>query len=232
MLVTRPRAQAETTAALLRAHGHEPRLFPLSTIEPLPFAAPPRDEVDALILTSANAAFALRHFRGLPVYAVGEATAIAARAHGAGRIVTAGGDWRSLAAVLRGSEGPRPGSRLLHLSGERVSGDLPGAAAAAGLGFGRLVVYAARPTAWLDAAVLALLRRQALDAVLFLSPANAATWRRLIERAACHERLFSVLAVALSPAVASALEPLVWRGVRIASAPEVASLLVCLEGPG
>jgi uroporphyrinogen-III synthase len=229
VLVTRPEPQAGATAALLRARGHEAHVAPVARIERLEATLPPAEAVDAVILTSANAAFALAPYRELPVYAVGAATARSARAEGATSVTTAAGDWRSLARLLSGPEGPPAGTRLLHLSGAEIRGDLAGALAAAGLSLLRVVVYAAHAESWLDPRVSALLTREALDAVLFFSPAHATMWRRQIERAAAADRLFALHALALSEAVAEPLRALPWRAVEVAAAPEVALLIDRLE---
>jgi uroporphyrinogen-III synthase len=163
---------------------------------------------------------------------VGEATARAARAAGARQVTVAEGDWQSLARLLAGPGGPPPGARLLHLAGAEVRGDLPGAALAAGFGFERRVVYAARAVDWLDPETLERLAAGALDAALFFSPAHATIWRRLIERAAVADRLFPLAAIALSEAVAEPLKALPWRRVGVATAPEVARLIDRLEALG
>src|SRR5690606_16657199 len=86
VLVLRPQPAAEATAGRARALGLEPVVAPLFIVRPLAWR-PPEGRFDALVLTSANA---LRHgglashepYRHLPCYAVGEATAEAARAAG------------------------------------------------------------------------------------------------------------------------------------------------------
>ena len=232
VLVTRPEPQATATASLLRARGHVPYIAPVARIERLAPVLPPADAVDAIILTSANAAFALAAHVDLPVFAVGEATARAARAEGATQVTVAEGDWRRLARLLAGPGGPPPGARLLHLAGAEVRGDLPGAARAAGFGFARRVVYAARAVDWLHPETVELLATGSLDAALFFSPAHATIWRRLIERAAVADRLFPLAAIALSEAVAEPLKALPWRRLAVAAAPEVARLIDRLEAIG
>lgn len=229
VLVTRPEPQATTTAALLEARGHVAFKAPLARIERLAPTLPDAGEVDAVVLTSANAAFSLHAYRHLPVFAVGAATARAATAAGAVSVTTAAGEWQSLARLLAGPSGPPPGARLLHLSGAEIRGDLGGAACAAGFSIDRRVVYAARAEPWLDRRVLDLLLKAGLDAVLFFSPAHATIWRRQVARASVEDRLFSLLAVAASDAVAEPLRALPWRALRVADAPEVARLIDRLE---
>ncbi|MBC7987264.1 MAG: uroporphyrinogen-III synthase, partial [Sphingomonadaceae bacterium] len=84
LLIVRPEPGASATAQRARTRGWEPLVAPLFAIAPLAWA--PRDPAafDALLLTSANAVShggkALGKYRELPVYAVGAATAAAARA--------------------------------------------------------------------------------------------------------------------------------------------------------
>lgn len=231
VLVTRPEPQASATAAVLAARGHTAHCAPLATIEPVAAELPAAGSVDAILLTSGNAVGALDRYRHLPVYAVGEATAAAARAAGARQVAASGGDWQALAALLRGPAGPPAGSRLLHLAGAEQRGDLAGACRAAGFACARRIVYTVRPRQFLAATTLALLDQGTLDAVLFFSPAHAAIWRRLVARAAVCERLFALRAICLSPAVAQPLIDLPWRQLAIADAPALPRLIDRLEAP-
>src|SRR3954454_15215974 len=86
VVVLRPEPGAGATAERARQHGLEPILIPLFEIEPVRWDAPAAGRFDALLLTSANAIRAggeqLAQLRGLPVHAVGECTAEAARSSG------------------------------------------------------------------------------------------------------------------------------------------------------
>ena len=86
LLILRPQPGADETAQRARALGLDPVVAPLFTIRPLPWQAPDASDVDAVMLTSANAARhggkGLAPLLGLTCYAVGEATADAARAAG------------------------------------------------------------------------------------------------------------------------------------------------------
>jgi len=83
LLVLRPEPGAAATLARAVAAGWQAIAAPIFNIVPLPWAAPDPADHDALMLTSANAVRqagdALRLYRHLPVYAVGEATAVAAQ---------------------------------------------------------------------------------------------------------------------------------------------------------
>ena len=82
VLVTRPAGQADRTAARLRAAGHEPVLAPVLVIAATGAAWP--TPLDALVLTTAQAALAMpetavRDWRDVPAFAVGQRTAEALR---------------------------------------------------------------------------------------------------------------------------------------------------------
>jgi uroporphyrinogen-III synthase len=85
VVVTRPRAQADELAALLRERGFEPVLCPVIEIETIDDGPIDVSEYDWVIVTSANGAAELaRRVSGdLPrVAAVGKATATALSEHG------------------------------------------------------------------------------------------------------------------------------------------------------
>ena len=116
VVVLRPEPGASETVARAAALGLDAVTIPLFEIEPVAWQAPEPAGFDGLLLTSANA---LRHggsqldaLRALPVYAVGEATAQAARQ--AGFAVAATGE----AGVERLLGSLEPGLRLLHPCGE------------------------------------------------------------------------------------------------------------------
>lgn len=82
LLILRPQPGAGETAARARALGLDAVVAPLFTLRPLAWTPPDPDGFDAVMLTSASAARqageGLARFGGLPCYAVGEASAVAA----------------------------------------------------------------------------------------------------------------------------------------------------------
>ena len=127
VLITRPVALAQALARRLEACGHDVVIEPLLTIEPLPVALE-LGGVQAIAVTSANAAPALGAARHLPVFAVGDASAAAARAAGCMRVESAGGDAASLARRIVASCRPGGGA-ILHLCGTEVRARPGGGAA-------------------------------------------------------------------------------------------------------
>jgi uroporphyrinogen-III synthase len=116
VLILRPEPGASATAERGRQRGLDAVAIPLFEIEPAAWKAPEASSFDGLLLTSANAVrlggSQLESLRGLSVYAVGEATAEAARA--AGFDVAASGH-SGIDALLKSVDG---GLKLLHLCGE------------------------------------------------------------------------------------------------------------------
>lgn len=119
LVVIRPEPGCSATLRAAQEAGLTAHGFPLFAVEQAAWDAPPRAEVDALLIGSANA---LRHggraldaYRGLPAYVVGEATARAARQAGLAIEATGSG---GLQAVLDTARHPR----LLRLGGrERIA---------------------------------------------------------------------------------------------------------------
>ena len=116
VLVLRPEPGASATVERARRLGLHAIAVPLFEVEPVEWSAPDASQFDGLLLTSANAvrhgSEGLKVLRDLQVYAVGEATARAARE--AGSDVASVGD----GGVDRLLEAIAPDLRLLHLCGQ------------------------------------------------------------------------------------------------------------------
>lgn len=121
IIAIRPEPGCSATIAAGTAAGLEIKGYPLFEIRPLAWAAPQADSVDALLIGSANAirqaGAALESLMGKPVYAVGEATAQAARDAGLKIAARGSGGLQSvLDDLVLDEAGPRP-LRLLRLAG-------------------------------------------------------------------------------------------------------------------
>lgn len=141
--ITRARPGADATAARVRALGIEPIVAPLLEVRPLPGGDLNLAGVSALAFTSANAvaAFAARSpERGLRVFAVGDATAAAARAQRFQSVLSAQGDVGALASALT-TRRRELGGAILYPAAAEPSQDLAGALAAVGLNVRQVAVY-------------------------------------------------------------------------------------------
>src|SRR4051794_7675359 len=107
ILVTRPQPDNAATVAALRAKGFEALPAPVLRFEPVAFDL---DEADAscaaVVVTSASALRAIEgkaavaRLSALPLFAVGERTAQAARDAGFGNVISADGDATALRDLL------------------------------------------------------------------------------------------------------------------------------------
>lgn len=235
-LVTRPSEDAGTVAAALEARGIEPLLEPLLSIR---FAAdgaarlaPLLPGVQAALFTSVNGVRAFAQAsagRSLPAFAVGDATAQAARAAGFGDVVSAGGNVEDLARLVIERLSPAGGA-LLHAAAGAVAGDLAGRLAGAGFEVRRAILYEAVPASSFTAETQRALAAGEIGLALFFSPRTAATFVRLAAGAGLEPQCRRIAAIALSPAVASAAGAMPWRTVRTADVPQMGAMLDALDG--
>ena len=228
LLVTRPEADGERTAALLRARGHEVMLAPLLRIEHLDFELP--DQAwSAVVMTSANAARAVAdHPRrdmltALDAFVVGRHTAEAARAAGFRTVHSADGDKDDLADFLRARFGAQS-APLLYLAAEERAGDL----AVGGVPIATVVAYRAVMAERFAPAVAAALTQGALDGVLHFSARSVQAYLDCAARE--HERALAPVHFCLSQQVAQPLSAAGAAAVRIAPKPDEAAM-VELIGP-
>ena len=212
VLVLRPEPGGSETVRRAEAKGLAAEARPLFAVEPIEWEAPEAGSFDGLLLTSANA---LRHggdqlqdLRGLPAYAVGEATAEAARE--AGFDIKSVGD----AGVDRLLGSIEPEMKLLHLCGEDRRPPDGARQEIVSLPVYRAVETGASPP-------------EGVDALLVHSPRAArAIAERWIDRPASPR-----IACAISPAAAEPLEGLDLKEIRVAASPDETALLACLGKP-
>ncbi len=231
LLVTRPEPEATAFAEELRRRGHEGVPAPLLRIEDCaPRGEEMFDRINALAVTSPRALAPLappEWVKRLPLFAVGHASAEAARAAGFCRIVDAGRDVETLARLLRCRLAP--GSRLLHPSGQTVARDLTALLADSGIAVRRVVVYRALAAEEMPAQALNALRDGGLDGATFFSPRTAKTFVRLARESGLEVTTRTLLAFCLSPAVAVGLADSSWQRVCVATQPDGPGLLQAIE---
>jgi uroporphyrinogen-III synthase len=177
--ITRAQPAADSTAERVRALGHDPLVAPLLTVRHLDVVDVDLEGVAALAFTSANGvrAFAEKSGeRGLKVFAVGAATAQAARQAGFRAVLSTNGDVEALARglVARRSELKGP---VLHASAAEPAGDLVGELAKHGIEARRLTLYETVPVVLSEAQARSLLRA---DMVLLHSPRAARALAKLV----------------------------------------------------
>lgn len=214
--------------AALKQRGIECLFVKLLQIEPIavPDLAQRLQAAQAVLLTSASAVPALGSARrDLPVLAVGDATAQAARQAGFTAVESAAGDVAALAALARRRSDPGAGA-LLYARGADVAGDLVGQLS--GYSVDQAIVYRASPAAQLPANARAALAQGASDFVALFSPRSAAAFVSLVREAGLAQNCRKLALLALSPAVAQAAD-LPWAGRHIAAHPSQQGLLAALD---
>ena len=154
ILITRPEPDAAALGAALATKGIDSLIEPMLSIRPVAGATIELTDIQGLLFTSANGirAFAsltpaqsLTPARQLPVFAVGDATAAAARTAGFETVSAADGDVTGLAEMVRRRVDPAAGG-LLHIAGSAVAGDLSGTLEADGYRVERRVLNASEAT--------------------------------------------------------------------------------------
>ena len=214
--VLRPEPGATATADRAARMGLAVLRLPLFELRPLPWIPPDPRGFDALLLTSAAAPRlagpGLVALRGLPVVAVGPATADVARA--AGLAVAGVGDADAAAAVALARARGLP--RLLHLAGRERASDLPGVRP--------LAVYGADESELTPGATTIL--AEGWTALLH-SPRAARRLAELVDRDATSRGLVGLAAI--SPAALAAAGG-GWAAARAAPRPDDAALLALAAG--
>ncbi len=227
VLVTRPGEDGIILAEILAEQNVETIIAPLFTIKNIDGPTIELDKFQALLLTSANGVRALSRRtdrRDLPVYAVGDATAMTARTAGFGQVHSAAGNVETLVGLVEEILKPQDGP-LLHISGSEAAGDLIRLIERAGFMCEREILYEASVERSLKSSTIAAIKDSQIDAVTLYSPRSAERLVELIRKARLVRTCQQVVAICLSQAVARKIEEVQWKDVIIAREPNQDSLL-------
>jgi uroporphyrinogen-III synthase len=225
IIVTRPLEDAKSLATKLEALGHETVSLPLIKIVPRQNVNLPKNNYQAICLTSANGVRSLSHISSLshiPVVAVGEQSLNAAHKAGLTNGIAAGGDVDGLVLYVMQNYHPQAGP-MLYISGSETSGDLEGKLQKALFKVDRVVTY--------DAIVSDLSGKEndilKADAVMLYSPRSAKIWVHEILRLNIEPHVACMKHLCLSANVAATL-PQSWHK-KIAKSPTEANMLALLD---
>jgi len=229
LLVTRSQPDAVRTALALQDRGHDAIVAPLFEIDILSKVDPDGGPWDAILLTSTNALWGIDGFgwrddwRDLPIFAVGERTAQAARDSNFTAVTSAGGNVDDLADLVAARL--KPPARLLYLAGEERAGDIAGVLRAKNFIVDTVVVYRFVVAETLPTQAAAALTGE-IDGVLHYSRQSAEVFLTAARNSGLLEAaLTKPVHYCLSARVA---EPLTQAGaakVSIAARPDEAALL-------
>ncbi len=222
--VTRAQPGADATAVRVRALGHEPLVVPLLAVRRVEDAKVDLNGVAALAFTSANGvrAFAeLSSDRQLKVFAVGAATAQAARAVGFRRVLSSDGDVAALSEGIAARRAELKGA-VLHPGAAEPAGDLAGTLAVQGVEIRALTLYDTAPVELSEAE---LARVAQVDAVLLHSPRAAQVLAAILK----DHPMPGLRALCLSKAVMKPFAKLKLAGKAFAPFPLEAALLNLID---
>jgi uroporphyrinogen-III synthase len=229
VLVTRPYPDGEATAAALRGRGFEVLLAPMLRFEPVAFAGDAETDYDAVIATSANALRAIepqpaaRRLFKLPLFAVGEHTASAARKAGFRKVIAAQGSAMALRDLVLESARARvlkKASVFLYLAGADLARDLAGELGERGFSVVTHTTYRMVPVALLPRAACDAFAANAVEAVLHYSRRSARAFLDAARAAGVEISALAVPHCCISAAVAAALREAGATQVTVAATPD------------
>ncbi len=238
VLVTRPQPDDESTAKSLRARGCEVLKAPMLRFEPVAFQDDADARYGAVIVTSANALRALEpHLAGsrllkLPLFAVGERTASAARDAGFENVIPAGGD----AAALRDlvlervkTKQLKKASPLLYLAGADLARDLAGELGERGFTVATQTTYRMSPVANLPREVCDAFAANGIEAVLHYSRRSARAFLEAARMGGVEISALSVPQCCISEGVAAVVRDAGASQVVVAASPHENALFEALD---
>src|SRR3984885_3576573 len=237
VLVTRPHPDDDSTAASLRARGFEVLLAPMLRFEPVAF-----DDEDlrygAVIVTSANALRGIEpQLKGskllkLPLFAVGEHTAAAAREARFETVISAKGDAASLRDIVLASvkaKTLKKASPLLYLAGADLARDLAGELGERGFTVVTQTTYRMVPLSALPRETCDAFAANGVEAVLHYSRRSARAFLEAVRAAGVEISALAIPRCCISAAVASIVRDAGATQVMVAASPDENALFELLN---
>ena len=243
VLVTRPRPDDETTAAGLRARGFEVLRAPMLRFEPVTFHDDEDAAFGAVIVTSANALRGIAphlqepHLKAsrllkLPLFAVGEHAAAAARHVGFEVVIQANGDAASLRDLVLASvkaKELKKSAALLYLAGADLARDLAGELGERGITVITHITYRMSPVANLPYEVCDAFAASQVEAVLHYSRRSARAFLDAARAAGVEISALAIPQCCISAAVASVVRDAGATQVMVAASPDENALFEALD---
>ena len=238
VLVTRPHPDDEATAASLRARGFDVLRAPMLRFEPVAVHEDMNARYSAVIVTSANALRGIEpHLKGhrmleLPLFAVGEHTAAAARRAGFTHVVSANGDAANLRdlvlASLKAKE-LKKASTLLYLAGAELSRDLASELEESGFRVVTQTTYKMIAVKSLPRETCDAFAANQVEAVLHYSQRSARAFLDAARAAGVEMSALAIPQCCISAAVASVVRDAGATQVVVAATPDENALFEALE---
>ncbi len=238
VVVTRPQPDDEATAAGLRARGYEVLRAPVLRFEPVAFSDDEDGRYGAVIVTSANAVRGLTpHLKDssllkLPLFAVGEHSAAAARGAGFENVITTNGDAGSLRDLVLArvkTKALKKTSPLLYLAGADLARDLAGELGERGFTVVTHTTYRMSPVSSLPHEVCDAFAANAVEAVLHYSRRSARAFLDAARSAGVEISALAIPQCCISAAVASVVRDAGATQVMVAASPDENALFAALD---
>jgi uroporphyrinogen-III synthase len=238
VLVTRPHPDDEATAVALRTKGFAVLKAPMLRFEAIAF----HDDTDArfggVIVTSANALRGIEAELGssrllkLPLFAVGEQTAAAARRVGFGHVTTAKGGaagLRDLVLASAKAKELRKANPLLYLAGADLARDLAGELGERGFTVVTHTTYQMVAIANLPREACDAFTASKVEAVLHYSRRSARAFLEAARSAGVEISALAIPQCCISPAVASVVRDAGATQVLVAASADENALFEALD---
>jgi uroporphyrinogen-III synthase len=238
ILVTRPQPDNSATVAALRAKGFDVLAAPMLRFEPVAFQDDSDARYAAVIVTSANALRAiegqpaLSRLLDLPLFAVGERTAEAARAAGFRNVISADGDATALRDLMLASvrtKALKKGCTLLYLAGADLARDLAGELGERGFSVVTQTTYRMVPILSLPRDVCGAFTANRVEAVLHYSRRSARAFLNAARAGGVEISALAIPQCCLSEAVASIVRDAGATQVMVARRPDEKALFEALD---
>ena len=231
VLVTRPDEEGLALANQLKTVGKKILLEPMLIVENLPVKDLSYDKTQAYVITSANSIKALLNLRPdleIPLFAVGNASAIAARKSGFKTVYSADGDADDLAKLVDDVLNPSEGD-LLYISGKTQSGNLFKKLSSLGFGCREVFVYETIPRKSLSPETVAAIKNDQVDTILLYSSKTAEVLIKLVRKSRLVRQCKKITIICLSKGIANVAKSLNWYNVLVSDKPTQEGMLGLLE---
>ena len=238
VLVTRPEPDDEATAASLRARGFEVLTAPMLRFEPVAFQDDTDAAYGAVIVTSANALRGIEphlensRLLALPLFAVGERTADAARGAGFENVISADGDAAGLRECVLASvktKELKKASPLLYLAGADLARDLAGELGERGITVVTHTTYRMAPVSSLPREICDAFAAHRIEAVLHYSRRSARAFLQAARAGGVEISALAIPQCCISAQVATVVRDGGATQVLVAATPDENALLEALD---
>ena len=224
VLLIRSQEDADALAKDLQSKGVESVHHPLFAARffPIPALKAPQ----ALIITSKNALRALKEadeLKNIPLYGVGNQTALFAQHIGFSNVMSASGTSKELLELILKKADPRKGM-MHHLSGKIIKEDLVKKLRDAGFKAKRHIVYQIEDYEELPTVLLSRFENHQISHVMFFSPRTTELFVNLLRKYKIEKEACTMTALCVSHGVAEKVKRLQWAKVWVSLQPTIQSM--------